>query len=64
MAALVALSDEREQAIGGIDEASFYAMKRIGYQQYNVMSILENSANHDKEHAAQIAGILGLDAAS
>ena len=50
-------------AIEGIDEESFYKLSPLtneeGYgQTYSVLSILENVALHDREHAAQIESIL------
>jgi hypothetical protein len=42
------------QAIGGVPEDAFYDLKRFGHEEYSVLSLLENTAAHDREHAAQI----------
>src|SRR5689334_7562757 len=47
-AALEVLSERLEQSLAGIDEESFYKLARLGHQDYSVMAILENSANHDE----------------
>lgn len=47
------------QAIDGVDEESFYRLGRVGHEEYSVMSVLENAAQHDREHAEQIRVILG-----
>src|SRR3990172_11977106 len=47
-------------ALDGVDEDSFYRLGRIGHEEYSVMSVLENVANHDREHAAQAAPILAV----
>jgi len=46
-------------ALDGVDEDSFYSLRTIGHEEYSVFSLLENVANHDHEHAAQIKAILG-----
>ena len=45
-------------ALDGVDEEAFYRLGRIGHEEYSVLSVLENAANHDREHAAQITSIL------
>ncbi len=45
-------------ALDGVDEESFYTIKRFGHEEYSVLSVLENLANHDREHAGQIAAII------
>jgi hypothetical protein len=30
---------------------------RIGHEEYSVLSVLENAASHDREHARQIRSI-------
>ena len=45
-------------ALDSVDEDAFYRLGRIGHEEYSVMSVLENVANHDREHAAQVASIL------
>lgn len=47
------------EALEGIDEERFYAIRKIGHEEYSVLSVLENVANHDREHAAQIRKIAG-----
>jgi hypothetical protein len=42
------------QAFNGISENAFYELKRIGHEEYSVLSLLENAAAHDREHAAQL----------
>ena len=32
----------------------FYELRKVGHEEYSVLSILENVANHDREHAEQI----------
>src|SRR5574341_1280338 len=39
-------------AIEGVSEDAFYEIKRLGHEEYSVLSILENAAAHDREHAA------------
>lgn len=41
-------------ACDGVDEETFYRLRKAGPQEYSVLSILENSADHDREHAHQI----------
>jgi len=36
---------------------TFYELKRVGHEEYSVISLLENVAGHDREHAAQIRAI-------
>jgi len=40
---------------------TFYELRRVGHEEYSVLSVLENVANHDREHAEQIQGILTTD---
>ena len=42
------------QALEGVSEDAFYDVQRMGHEEYSVLSILENVANHDREHAAQV----------
>ncbi len=42
------------QATGGVSEDAFYEIKRLGHEEYSVLSLLENAAAHDREHAAQV----------
>jgi uncharacterized damage-inducible protein DinB len=45
-------------AFEGIDEEAFYTLGKIGHEEYSVLSVLENEAAHEREHAAQITSIL------
>lgn len=49
-------------AVEGVDEDAFYAVKTVLHQEYSVLSILENVELHDNEHSAQIERILGTSA--
>jgi len=40
--------------IGHVKEEDFYRLQTIGHEEYSVLSILENVASHDREHAEQI----------
>ena len=42
------------EAISGVEEKDFYRLQTIGHEEYSVLSILENVASHDHEHADQI----------
>ena len=37
---------------------TFYELRKVGHEEYSVLSVLENVANHDREHAEQILAIL------
>jgi uncharacterized damage-inducible protein DinB len=55
--ALNALEATRKAVLDGIDhvkEEDFYRLQTIGHEEYSVLSILENVASHDREHAEQI----------
>jgi uncharacterized damage-inducible protein DinB len=39
----------------------FYELRKVGHEEYSVLSVLENVANHDREHAEQIREILAAD---
>lgn len=55
--ALTALEATRKavlDGIGHVKEADFYRLQTIGHEEYSVLSILENVASHDREHAEQI----------
>ncbi len=47
-------------AIEGVDEETFYQLERVGHEEYSVLSVLENVALHDREHAAQVEAIMEL----
>ena len=62
-AAIAALERYRRQldaAVDGVDEATFYEVRALGKDQYSVMSVLENVADHDHEHAGQIERIMAV----
>ena len=55
--ALAALEVTRKAVLDGIGyvkEEDFYRLQTIGHEEYSVLSILENVASHDREHAEQI----------
>ncbi len=41
-------------SLGGATEDNFYEVQRLGHEEYSILSVLENVANHDREHAEQI----------
>jgi uncharacterized damage-inducible protein DinB len=43
-----------ETALASATEENFYRLQRLGHEEYSVASVLENVANHDREHAEQI----------
>ncbi len=45
-------------AIDGVDEDTFYTMHVVGHEEYSILSLLENVALHDREHAPQIQAIV------
>jgi uncharacterized damage-inducible protein DinB len=61
-AVIAALERYREaltSAVDGVDEDAFYEVRSLGKDQYSVMSVLENVADHDHEHLGQIAKTIG-----
>ena len=56
--ALERLRNALNAAVDGVDEAAFYDLRPLGHEQYSVLSVLENVANHDHEHLEQIEKIL------
>jgi len=40
---------------------TFYELRRVGHEEYSVLSVLENVAHHDREHADQIKSIVRAD---
>lgn len=64
-AAITALEKYRPMltsAVEGVDEATFYEVRALGREQYSVMSVLENVADHDHEHTSQIDRIIAASA--
>lgn len=56
-AALAALETTRKAVLDGVahvKEEDFYRLQKVGHEEYSVLSILENVAAHDREHAEQI----------
>ena len=43
-----------ETALNSATEENFYQLQRFGHDEYSVASVLENVANHDREHAEQV----------
>src|SRR5262249_30665931 len=55
--AALALRHSRDAFLVAVDkvtEKDFYQLQKIGHEEYSVLSILENNASHDREHAEQI----------
>jgi uncharacterized damage-inducible protein DinB len=53
-------------ALGNLDEdpmafETFYELKKMGHDEYSALSLLENVAFHDREHADQIRAILATN---
>ena len=46
------------EAISSVEEKDFYRLQTIGHEEYSVLSVLENAAHHDREHAGQIRSIV------
>lgn len=60
--AVAALDASREaflSAVDAVQEADFYRLQTIGHEEYSVLSILENNAAHDREHAEQVRKTVG-----
>jgi len=60
--ALAALEVTRKAVLDGIGyvkEGDFYRLQTIGHEEYSVLSVLENVASHDREHAEQIRKTIG-----
>jgi len=63
------LLDSRKALINALNELetdprgyeTFYELRKVGHEEYSVLSVLENVANHDREHAEQIRTILTAD---
>ena len=51
-------------ALEGVDEESFYRLGTVGHEEYSVLSVLQNDANHDREHAEQVRSILEAESSS
>lgn len=62
VAALERYRRELASAVDGVDEAAFYEVRALGKDQYSVMSVLENVADHDHEHTGQIERIMAAGA--
>jgi hypothetical protein len=60
--ALCRLDESRRtllSAVEGVDEDHFYQLRTFGHEEYSVISVLENAAAHDHEHAGQVKAIFG-----
>ena len=51
---LLSTREALESALTSATEENFNHLQRFGHDEYSVASVLENVANHDREHAAQI----------
>jgi uncharacterized damage-inducible protein DinB len=52
-----ALDGSRDAFLNAVEEVKeddFFRLQTIGHEEYSVLSILENNAAHDREHAEQI----------
>lgn len=59
---IAALEATRAAALHALEHASednFYEIKQLGHEEYSVLSVIENVANHDREHSEQIRKTLG-----
>jgi uncharacterized damage-inducible protein DinB len=50
-------------ALGALEDnmmayETFYEVRKVGHEEYSVLSLLENVASHDREHTEQIRRIL------
>jgi hypothetical protein len=45
--------------VDGVDDETLYRLVPMGANEYSVLSVLENDADHDHEHLAQIRRLLG-----
>jgi uncharacterized damage-inducible protein DinB len=59
LAALEATRVAVLEGVGHVKEEDFYRLQTIGHEEYSVLSILENVASHDREHAEQISKTIG-----
>lgn len=46
------------QALDGVDDETLYRLAPLGANEYSVLSVIENVADHDHEHQAQIARVI------
>ena len=44
-------------AVKDTAEEDFYRLEKLGHEEYSILSLLENTAMHDREHSAQIKAI-------
>lgn len=59
--AVTQLTNTREALVkiaDGVDDETLYRLAPLGANEYSVLSVLENDADHDHEHAAQIARLV------
>jgi uncharacterized damage-inducible protein DinB len=63
------LLDSRKAVLKALEELEmdllanekFYELRKVGHEEYSVLSVLENVAAHDHEHTEQIRSILATD---
>jgi hypothetical protein len=46
------------RGVDGVEEEDFYELRKLGREEYSILSALENVAHHDHEHAGQVAAIV------
>jgi uncharacterized damage-inducible protein DinB len=51
--------DALARMVDGVDDETLYRLVPMGANEYSVLSVLENDADHDHEHLAQIRRLLG-----
>ena len=51
---LMSTREALDSALASATEENFYRLQRLGHEEYSIASVLENLANHDREHAEQI----------
>jgi phosphinothricin acetyltransferase len=50
--------------IDGVDEETLYRMTKVGHEEYSPLSLLENIASHEYEHAGQIRELVDAERAA
>jgi phosphinothricin acetyltransferase len=58
------LSDTRAavlKLVDALDDETLYRMTRVGHEEYSPLSLLENIAAHEREHAGQISELVAGD---
>jgi uncharacterized damage-inducible protein DinB len=44
--------------VDGVEEDLFYRLTKLGPEEYSILTMLENEANHEREHGAQVQQIV------